>query len=65
MQVERVVWLDPKKEMHSRERRLNKGKEKKRGPIEVGKGQGSSFQEERRGSRDKIRGNRDRELGAN
>ena len=50
--------MDPKKEMRSRERRrLNKGKEKKRGPIQVGKGQGSSFQEKRRGSRDKIRGN--------
>lgn len=64
MQVERVVWLDPKKEMHSTERSMNKGK-KRRGPTRVGKGQGSSFQEKRRGSKNKIWGKRDRALSAN
>lgn len=47
--------MDPKKEMHSTERRMNKGK-RRRGPTGVGKGQGSIFQEKRRGSRDKIWG---------
>lgn len=65
VQVERVVWLDPKKDIHSRERRkgLNKGKEKRQEAILVGKDQRSGFQK-RRGSRDQMQGKRDRELGA-
>lgn len=34
MQVERVVWLAPKKEMHSREKKgFNKGEKRRRGSI--------------------------------
>lgn len=52
--MERLVWLDPKKEMHSRERRMDKGKER-RGPT-GGRGPRVQFLRKKEGSRDKIWG---------
>lgn len=65
MQVERVVWLAPKKEMHSREKKwFNKG-EKRQGAVSVAKDQRSSFQATRRGTREKMQGRGTGSWGAN
>lgn len=65
MQVERVVWLAPKKEMHSREKKgFNKG-EKRQGAVSVANDQRSSFQAMRRGTRDKMQGRGTASWGAN